>query len=431
MKPSEILSYYLRDDVIQKLINTRERECAVRYGEIFGKRPAFFQYHSEIEKVVKMGATSFHVSEERWQNPLLLRTDMKKEDFNSLRSGWDILIDIDCKQLEVSKIFCKMIAAKFEKEGVNTFSIKFSGGSGFHMLVPYESFPEAINGEPINKLFPDASMIVSIYLKNELKNTLSDALEKDFGLQRLSKMFGIDASSLAQDGYIDPYKIIDIDTVLISERHMFRMQYSLNEKKWLVSVPIKRSGIDSFTIKDAEPNNIDTRIDFFDLKVRKNEAERLFVRAYDSFEPKIIAEKDAVKKSEYKEYNLPINLDKLPPCIKAISAGISDGKKRSVFILINFYRSIGKTREEINNILTSWNTKNSPPLKGSYIQSQLDYAFGGRRYPPPNCDAEGYYKYFNVCSPDETCKRIKNPLSYYLKMASPAKRNLNKVRKNV
>ena len=431
MKPSEILSYYLKDEVIQKLINTRERECAVRYGESFGKRPALFQYRSEIEKMVKMGATSFHISEERWQNPLLLRTDMRKEDFDSLRSGWDIIIDIDCKQLEISKIFCKMIAAKLEKEGVKTFSIKFSGGSGFHMLVPYESFPDAINGKPINKLFPDASMIVSIYLKNELKNELRTALEKDFGLERLSKMFNIDISLLAPNGYIDPYKVIDIDTVLISERHMFRMQYSLNEKKWLVSVPIKKTAIDAFTAKDAEPDNIDTSMDFFDLKANKNEAERLFVRAYDSFEPEKTAEKDAIKRTDYKEYNLPITPEKLPPCIKAISAGLSDGKKRSAFILINFYRSIGKTKVEINAILADWNKKNSPPLKDSYVQSQLDYAFSGKRYPPPNCDAEGYYKYFNVCFPDETCKKIKNPLSYYLKRASPAKKGSNKIRKAV
>ena len=94
MKPSEILKYYLRDDVLEKLVNAKDRECAARYGESFGKRPMFFQYKSDVESLIRNGATSFHVSEERWYNPLAINKDLKKEELDDLRKGWDLLIDV-------------------------------------------------------------------------------------------------------------------------------------------------------------------------------------------------------------------------------------------------------------------------------------------------------------------------------------------------
>lgn len=417
MKPSEILKYYLNDEVINRLLSVKDRECAVRYGEGFGKRPMYFQYKAEVENAIRSGATSFHVSEERWYNPLDLNKDLTKEKLSSMRKGWDMVIDIDCKNLEISKIFCKMVVDKIEREGVSSLSVKFSGGSGFHVMFPFESFPSAINGVETNRLFPDAPMIISIFLKDALESQLRETLQKDYGVKRLGTIFSMDEEKLLKNGLLDPYKVIGIDTVLISERHMFRMQYSLNEKKWLVSLPINKNRINDFDIESAKPENVDTKIDFFDLRARKNEAENLFVRAYDKFEPQEVEEKKALPIKEYEIRNVPLKAIYFPPCIKLINEGLTDGKKRSVFILTNFYRNIGKTREEVTALLLEWNKKNKPPLKAGLIKQQVDYAFSGKAYPPPNCDAEGYYKYFNVCFPDETCKLIKNPLSYYLRKA--------------
>lgn len=413
MKPSEILKYYLDDRIIEKLLKGSGREYAVKYGDKFGKRPMILQYRSDVERLVKQGATSFHVSEERWSNPLLLSTDLKKEDLDNMRQGWDFLIDVDCKVLEVSKLFTKLVIDELSFEGLQSFSVKFSGGSGFHILVPYESFPGDVNKVPINKLFPDAPMILSKYIKEALRNKIRDELGKDYGSKRLAAMFSIDEKSLlSPDGNIDPYRIIEIDTVLISERHLFRMQYSLNEKKWLVSLPIEKNKVMEFNEKDALYTNVDTSIDFFDLHPRKDEAKRLFQDAYDAFsQPE--EEKTAVR--EFTTYHLDLVEKLLPPCIKTINNGLSDGRKRSVFILTNFYRSIGKNKEEVKSLLLAWNQRNKPPLKEGYVQQQVDYIFNNQSYPPPNCDAPGYYKYFNVCFPDETCKLIKNPLSYYIR----------------
>ncbi|MCL5016893.1 MAG: hypothetical protein M1441_01995 [Candidatus Parvarchaeota archaeon] len=414
MKPSEILKYYLNDEIMNRLLNVKGRECAARYGESFGKRPMYFQYKGDLEILIKSGATSFHVSEERWSNPLSLSKDMNKEQLASLRNGWDLLLDIDCKDVGVSKVFSKIILDRLRMEGVKSTSIKFSGGSGFHILMPYETFPESINGKEINMTFPDAPMIISIYLKNELRELLSQTLMKDYGIKKLAGMFKLDEDKIAKHGF-DPYEIINIDTVLISERHMFRMQYSLNEKKWLASTPLEKEKLDEFDIEMAKPENVDPRLDFFNLKPAKGEAEGLFVRAYDKFEPEPAKEEKAFN---FEIKNVPLNADYLPPCIKIILNGLSDGKKRSVFILTNFFRNIGKTKEEVVSLLLEWNKKNTPPLKEGLIKSQVDYIFAGKPYPPPNCDAQGYYKYFNVCFPNETCRKIKNPLSYYLLMDS-------------
>ncbi len=431
MKPSEILRYYLRDDVINRLLNVKDRECAVRYGEEFGKRPMYFQYPSEITSLIRGGATSFHVGEERWFNPMLLNKDLKKEQLTEMRKAWDVVIDIDCKNIDISKVFCDMVIKKIESEGVRSLSVKFSGGSGFHILVPYETFPKMINGIDTNKLFPDASMIVSIFLRNELENRLRETLLKDYGAMRLASMFNIEESKLYSDNVFDPYKVVDIDTVLISERHMFRMQYSLNEKKWLVSVPVDKRKIPSFSLDAAAPASVDTGRDFFNLTPATNEAEGLFMRAYNRFGEALKEEPERTSKREYDIKRVPLNEAYLPPCIKLINNGLSDGRKRSVFILTNFYRNIGKTKEEIIALLDEWNRKNKPPLKEGLIKQQVLYAFSGKAYPPPNCDAQGYYKFFNVCFPDDTCKLIKNPISYYLRKAAPTKEGRRRPRKSV
>ncbi len=49
--------------------------------------------------------------------------------------------------------------------------------------------------------------------------------------------------------------------------------------------------------------------------------------------------------------------------MKKILEGISDGKKRALFILINFFRSIGTDKNELEKILFSWNEKNKPLCK--------------------------------------------------------------------
>jgi DNA primase large subunit len=121
------------------------------------------------------------------------------------------------------------------------------------------------------------------------------------------------------------------------------------------------------------------------------------------------------KKTEYKPIQIADRSEKnFPPCVKKILLGVQDGKKRALFALINFFRSIGTEKDELEKILYSWNEqKNQPPLQKGYISSQISWALKRKPIMPPNC--KEFYQGISVCFPDELCKLIKNPVNYVVK----------------
>src|SRR3989344_9489001 len=92
-----LLKYYSRKDIQQELLRlSKNREIAVNFSDKgFGKRPDILQYENDILELVKKGATSFHFSEEHWTNPLLLKPGMTKNELDKLRTGFDLILDID------------------------------------------------------------------------------------------------------------------------------------------------------------------------------------------------------------------------------------------------------------------------------------------------------------------------------------------------
>ena len=99
------LSYYKRREIQEEVIKAAtNREIAVRYEDNFGNRPDVLNNPNDILELAKQKATSFHASEELWSNPLQLSPNMKKHEIDSLRIGWDLVLDIDCSFLEYSKI---------------------------------------------------------------------------------------------------------------------------------------------------------------------------------------------------------------------------------------------------------------------------------------------------------------------------------------
>ena len=103
--------YYSRLEIQKAIFEfSKNREIAPSYMmESFGKRPDSFQYTGDIFELVKKGATSFHCSEELWREPLILSTEMNERQLNELRVGWDLLIDVDSKYLDYSKISAELI----------------------------------------------------------------------------------------------------------------------------------------------------------------------------------------------------------------------------------------------------------------------------------------------------------------------------------
>ena len=160
------LSYYSRTDILDAIYAfSSKREVSPRYFEGFGKRPDIFQYPADILSLVKKGATSFHSSEEIWNNPLDLNTELNELQLNDLREGWDLVIDIDCKWIYYSKKAAIAIIKALESHGVTNIGIKFSGGKGFHIIVPWSAFPKYFAGKKTSDMFPDYPRAIVNYLK--------------------------------------------------------------------------------------------------------------------------------------------------------------------------------------------------------------------------------------------------------------------------
>lgn len=409
------LKYYKRKDVQEAIVaEARDREIGVCFGKNrFGKRPDVLHYPQDVIELVKRGATSFHCSEERWSNPLTLGPELKQNDLNDLRIGWDLILDIDCKELEYSKIAGKLIVDALQHHDIKSLSVKFSGNHGFHIAVPFESFPETVNGKETRLMFPDGPKRIAKYLQHMIKDPLARMLLANASLTTLAKNCGKSVTDLMKNGTFDPFAIVDIDTILISSRHLYRMAYSFNEKSGLVSIPIEPEQIMDFEKSSAEPENVIVKKSFIDVAADKNDARRLFMQAHD-FTPVEEEKKNKTgTKGDFTASETMIPEEFFPPCIRRIDQPLEDGKKRALFILINFLQSCGWSPDDIEAHVYAWNDRQPDKLREVYVKGQLRYVKMNKRVKlPPNCNNQGYYQDLMLCRPDNFCKRIKNPANY-------------------
>ncbi len=483
LSKSTTLKFYKRKDIQDAMIEHAQRkEIGVRYEEAFGKRPDILMYPNEILEFALKNVTSFHASEELWNNPLALSAVSSKKELDELRTGWDLVLDIDCKDWELSKLTASLFIAALKENGVKDISCKFSGNKGFHIGVPFESFPPKIGGQDTKILFPLAAQKISQYLldnitqKLSIKNNRIFFTEKyNYSLEELKEKFGekefiinsckncrkkikfesdltpeficprcekrekiqkdfvrcercsilmekienkkslCECGSNEYNSNFNPASILEVDTVLISSRHLYRMPYSLHEKSGLVSLPLDPEKVLGFEKSMAKPEvaQIPAFV-FLDRNVSGESARQLLVQALD-FKVKVQEDRELPSK-KYEEFTIesPIKEDFFPPCMKAMLNGMEDGKKRAVFCLMNFLGKIGWKEKEIEEYLLRWNKeKNKEPLRENYIKSQIQHFKAGERLPP-NCDNDAYYKALGVCCDAEHCKRLKNPVNYTL-----------------
>jgi len=171
--------YYSIPEIRKAIFDfSQNRECIPRYYEGFGKRPDSFQYKGDIFELVKKGATSFHCSEELWSNPLSISTDLSEKQLDELRIGWDLLLDIDSKYLDYSKILALQIIKVFKFHGIKNFGIKFSGSKGFHLIIPWKAFPKEVNNLKTSNRFPEWPRIVLNYITEKTKPLLIKEITK-------------------------------------------------------------------------------------------------------------------------------------------------------------------------------------------------------------------------------------------------------------
>lgn len=210
----------------------------------------------------------------------------------------------------------------------------------------------------------------------------------------------------------DASSIIDLDTILISSRHLYRMPYSLHEKSGLASRPFNPDKVLNFEKKFAEPSRIKvSKWRFLDKEnAVSGEMKSLCFKAMEFVESKKETE-DEKPQIEYEDIGeVPEEL--FPPCIKLIEK-IKDGRKRAVFILKNFLTSVGWGYDKIEEYLLEWNKKLDDPLREVIIRGQLRYQKQQKkRILPPNCSNKMYYQDIGICKPDNLCNKIKNPVNY-------------------
>ena len=423
-------AYYSRPDVQNALLEAgrnREIVSVLRDGR-FGKRPDVLQYGADIEQAVRDGAASFHGSVERWKQPMQLEAGLTRQQLDALRSGWDVLIDVDVKDFDIAKIFVKQFAAALKDHGISSFGLKYTGGKSFHMAIPFEALPESVDMRPIVLQYPEAMAKILEYLKWYTTEPLRDALLAFASPAELAEKVGKTVADIVSDAGIEPFKIASMD--IFSSRHMFRLPYSLHEKSLLVSLPIKLEQLDAFKKEDAAPEKVKIGETFVKRDVRRREAEALVVEAFDWAATHMKEKPEALPQTKRQpEKMMRFAEPQFPPCVQTIFKGLADGKKRSVFILINFLRNMGWKPEEIEKRLAEWNERNYPPMPSNYIRTQLRWHLTQQRnILPPNCDNENFYKSFGVCKPDAVCMAgakaagqitIKNPVNYaFRKMRS-------------
>lgn len=481
------LRYYKKEEIQNAIVNGAEkREVAIKYGEKgFGKRPDNLRYPNDVLELAKSGATSFHCSEELWQNALQLNPNLSRKELEELRVGWDLVLDVDFKIWESTKMIGAALVSALKSHGIKSITAKFSGNKGFHIGVPFEAFPKEINGEDTSNFFPDGVRKIAEYLVYYIDNkdnhfSLSEKImagtewteymNKNSGAlnefteeicEKCSTPVKLKAKGPKSITYIcpncekrhtsneremimcptckKPMTLIErtgkedsckncgsiaklrrfnlaIDTVLISSRHLFRSVYSLHEKSGLASVPINPYKLLEFDKSAADPEKVIVgKYKFLERRgVRTGEAEALLKKSLEYHKDE--EEPLDLKKKEYEIPEEAALEEFFPPCIKNVLKGLKDGKKRSMFILVNYLTSVGWSYEQIEERLVEWNKKNDEPLREVNIKGHIRYhKQNKKKVLPPNCDNKGYYIDMQICTPDNFCSRIKNPVTYTLR----------------
>ena len=409
IKPSkfELLEYYSRDDVLDEMMKiSQHREFVAAAEGKYLSRPSMIQFKSDIVEFVRRGATSFHCSVERWKNPMMLSTE--KKNYDEIRIGWDLVLDIDSRiGIEAAAIAAKEVCRVLKSYGIESYGIKFSGSRGFHILVPWEAFPKSVNYVDSAKQYPKILNAIVAYICECIKDSLLKKLIEKYTAKQL-----FDTESA------DPFALVEIEKNW-GERHLFRAPYSLNEKTWLVSVPVEN--LDEFSPAQARMKRVRATRSFF-REATEEEARELLIDALDWSASREAPEREkktrAIRRIESGE-KIKVPEEYFPPCIKNILKGLADGRKRSTFTLINFLRNVGYDWDEIEAKLQEWNSRNEKPLSTSFINSQLNWNRNQRNLLPANCDNELFYKSIGICEPDNVCREIKNPVTYPFKIFKP------------
>jgi len=156
-------------------------------------------------------------------------------------------------------------------------------------------------------------------------------------------------------------------------------------------------------------------------EIRKYIENRLEVKELPELPPRMVEAAEKIKKlsvekigkTEMEGFPKTIVQTAFPPCVKALYDAISSGRHLSHvgrFTLTSFLINIGMPPEKVIDLFRGFSDFNERLT--SYQVEHIAGERGSRtRYTPPKC---GTLQTHGVCvNPDETCRRVRHPLSYY------------------
>lgn len=349
-----------------------------------------------------------------------LDVGLSKASMDAMRIGWDILFDVDVDDFEIAKKTVMQLIETFKDHGISSCSVKFTGGSSFHLGIPFESLPENINSQPTSAQYPELLQKIIEYVKWYMKDQLKEEIASLASPEEIAKKIGKSAEQIEENGELDPFKIVSMD--VFGSRHLFRLPYTLHEKTLNVSLPIRPSDVARFEIQQAQPEKAKVAEKFLVPMTRLHDAEALVIEALDWSSKHMVEVKEEIPKILVKKNIRTVPEEYFPPCVKIALSGLAEGRKRSLFILTNFLRNMGWSLDKIESKIMEWNEHNIPPIRTNYLRTQLRWHFRQERnLLPPNCDNQNFYVSMGICKPDETCTNgtgrivIKNPVNYPFK----------------
>lgn len=389
-----VKKYYRQKDLIEAVVETcKYREFAPTYPTGYGSRPDAVNYPQDFKNFVEQGMIACHGSVEKWRNPMLID---QVSDHNNIRTGWDLIIDIDSEVgMDAAKTCAQLILDELETRGVTTsVDIKFSGNRGFHIGIPFDAFPDKVNERSTANLYPSLPQKIVSFLREQIRHDLEEQIPE------------------FESGNV--FEIVEPENNW-SNRHLFRLPYSINEKSGFASLPLDPEDVPDFEREDAEPGDIQEFRVFMD-EVAENEASTLVVDAVDWYQQNRSTTRTS--SSTGKEFTREKPVDALPkkyfpPTINNMLNGLSDGRKRAVFVLTTFLRQVGYDWDAIEAELYQWNQRNDEPLEENYIETQLRWhKKQDEDLMPPNFDVTRFYHDIGVYEEDNLTENVANPVTY-------------------
>lgn len=209
--------------------------------------------------------------------------------------------------------------------------IYFSGNKGFHLIVPKE----------ILGVEPDKNL-------NGIFKTIAEQV----------KRYSI-------------HKTVDLQ--IYDNKRLFRIPNSINGKTNLYKIIITPEelfnlSIDQIRQMATQPRNLKLNINPIINPVANNQ----YRQAIKQYEQQVKQQNIKAKGFRYKK-----TLNVTPKCIETIlENGAEEGARNvSIACLTSFYKESGKTLDEIIDLLTEWNSKNTKPTPVREMKSTIKSIF--------------------------------------------------------